>query len=299
MRRYQPAVSLCTLAIIASFAVHPDFGLSSAQEVSKPTLNVTYDIVYSKPEEDLELKLDAYIPDGEGPFPAVLVVHGGAWRTGSKIQLASHARKFAERGMAAFAINYRLAPKHKFPAQIHDCKAAIRWMRRHADEYHVDSRRIGAYGYSAGGHLVALLGVTRASDGLEGDTNGDRIDTQIQCVCAGGAPCDFQEIAGDSMRLAFWLGGTRNELPSLYRSASPIAFVRSDNPPMFFFHGSQDELVKIRDVERMVESLKEDGVRAELYVVDGASHIAAALNQQAINRAADFLLEHLKKVGEP
>src|SRR5262249_8362095 len=121
-------------------------------------VDVQRDITYSKPE-GIDLKLDAYIPQGDGLFPAILVVHGGAWRSCSQLHLSPQARRFAEAGMAAFAISYRLAPSYKFPAQLEDCQAAVRWIRSHAAQYHVDPNRLGAYGYSAGGHLVALLGV--------------------------------------------------------------------------------------------------------------------------------------------
>jgi acetyl esterase/lipase len=262
-------------------------------------VRITYDTVYSMPEEDVELKLDAYIPEGGGPFPAILVVHGGAWRTGNKLQLAGAARRFAERGMAAFAISYRLAPKHKFPAQIHDCKAAVRWIRSHATEYGVDPHRIGAYGYSAGGHLVSLLGATTPADGLEGDAKEEQRDTRIQCVCAGGAPCDFREIPADNRVLAYWLGDVRAAVPERYRRASPITFVRPDNPPMFFFHGSRDELVKSTDAERMVQTLQSEGVSAEFYAVEGAGHIGTAWNLQALDRSCDFFCKYLQTSSKP
>ena len=110
----------------------------------------------------------------------------------------------AKHGYAACSINYRLAPKYPFPAQIDDCKSAVRWLRSHAEKYKIDPARIGGFGYSAGGHLVALLGVTDRSDGLEGpDATADSPSTRLQCVVAGGAPCDFRALPADSSRLAY------------------------------------------------------------------------------------------------
>ena len=120
----------------------------------------TRDIVY-KEIDGKKLKLNVFVPKGDGPFPAVLVVHGGAWRAGSRTQLTMYAKSLARRGFSCFAINYRLAPKHKSPAQIEDCRDAVRWIRRNAADYRTDPGRIGAIGYSAGGHLVSLLAQLR------------------------------------------------------------------------------------------------------------------------------------------
>src|SRR5262249_788519 len=114
------------------------------------------------------LKCDIYQPAGAGPFPAVLAVHGGAWGMGNKRQRGVYAQKVGPDGFNTVSISYRLAPEHKFPAQIEDCKSAVRWMRKNANKYKIDPTRIGAVGYSAGGHLVALLGATDPSCGLEG-----------------------------------------------------------------------------------------------------------------------------------
>ena len=133
--------------------------------------------------------------------------------------------RLVEHGYVACSIDYRLAPKHPFPAQIDDCKAAVRWLRCHAKEFKMDAARIGGYGYSAGGQLVALLGVTDRNDGLEGpDATADSPSTRLQCVVAGGAPCDFRSMPADSIGLAYWLGGSRAEKPLAYQQASPLQF---------------------------------------------------------------------------
>ena len=114
-------------------------------------------IVYST-VADRELLLDAFVPKDDGLHPAVLVVHGGAWRSGDRKQLRGYANALAKRGFVCFAIDYRLAPKDKFPAQIEDCREAVKWIRANSAVYHVDPGKLGAIGYSAGGHLVCLLG---------------------------------------------------------------------------------------------------------------------------------------------
>ena len=128
-------------------------------EATASEYDVREKIVYAQVGER-ELLLDAFVPKSDGEHPAVLVVHGGAWRSGDRKQLRGYATALAERGFVCFAIDYRLAPQHKFPAQIDDCRTAVKWVRDHAADFKVDSKRLGAIGYSAGGHLVCLLGTT-------------------------------------------------------------------------------------------------------------------------------------------
>jgi triacylglycerol lipase len=150
------------------------------------------------------LKADIYVPKGEGPFPGVLVVHGGAWAIGTREQLAGAALFLAEHGYTAVSIEYRLAPQDKWPAQIYDCAAAVRWMREHASQYKIDPNKIGGFGYSAGGHLVALLGVLKDEELREPGVAADAPSARLQLVLAGGAPCDFRLLPPDNDRLAYW-----------------------------------------------------------------------------------------------
>ena len=165
----------------------------------------TKNIVYKEIDGE-SLKLDVYIPEGEGPFPAVVVVHGGAWRFGSKGQLAMYARDLAKRGYVSFAINYRLAPQHKSPAQTEDCRDAVRWVRQNGHKYKADPKRIGAMGYSAGGHLVSMLATT----GLSKADDPKGVGTKIVAAVAGGSPTDFRTVRENSRSLAYWFGGKRS-----------------------------------------------------------------------------------------
>ena len=205
----------------------------------------------------------------------------------------------AEHGYTACSINYRLAPKHLFPAQIDDCKSAVRWLRSHAKEFKIDPQRLGGYGYSAGGQLVALLGVTDREDGLEGpDATADSPSTRLQCVVAGGAPCDFRSLPADSGRLAYWLGGTRAEKPLLYQQASPLNFVTPDDPPSFFFHGEEDRLVPFASPRSMVEQLTASRVPATLHTIPDAGHIETFFNADAMTAAIEFLDKYLQPASK-
>lgn len=143
-------------------------------------------------------------------------------------------------------------------------------MKEHAREHGVDAGAIGAYGYSAGGHLAALLAAERAG--------------AVEAVVAGGAPCDLEAFGS----LAYLFGGTRDETPQAYRLASPLAHVSGDEPPMLFFHGAADRLVPRRQPERMVAALRAAGVEADLDVVPWAGHILAAASPTALARATGF-----------
>jgi acetyl esterase/lipase len=267
-------------------------GKVKATSQRRHSYDVTRSIVYST-VGGTKLLLDAYVPNARGPHPAVLVVHGGAWRTGNKQQLSGIARALAASGKAAFAINYRLAPKHKFPAQIEDCRAAVRWIVDNATKHKVDPKRLGAIGYSAGGHLVALL----AAQGVEHTTGRRKRTIRLNAVAAGGAPCDFRNWPPDAAYLAYWLGGTPRQRPKAYRDASPAAFVTSSSSPVFFYHGEKDRLVRPTTARAMAAALKRARVDTEFHLIKGAGHMLAATNRTALAGALKFLDKHLAAAG--
>lgn len=266
-----------------------------AAEPAAPPVHIEPDIVYASPGGE-QLLLDLYLPTGSGPFPCVLVVHGGAWRIGGKLQLSHYARGLAERGFVAAAISYRLAPRHRFPAQLDDCRCALTWIGANAERYSIDVDRLGAIGYSAGGHLVELLAVESQKTSAAGDkekSSGSGGLPRLKAVAAGGAPCDFRSMPADSRVLAYWLGGSRSQLPDVYKAASPAAFVQAGDPPMFLFHGKDDILVPVAESRRMAGLLHDAGVECESYEVEGAGHIATMFQPEALRRAIDFLQQHL------
>ena len=256
--------------------------------------DVHYGQVYVE-RESQSLRADLYVPQGKGPYPGVVVIHGGAWYIGTRAQLAGAAKRLAMHGMTAVAISYRLAPQHKFPAQVEDCKEAVRWMRENSQQWKIDPERIGAFGYSAGAQLATLLGTTDARDGLEGRPDSSSPSTRLQAVAGGGTPSDFRQLPADSRMLAFWLGGTRRQLPENYRLASPRAFVTEDDPPMFLFHGETDQLVPLKSTLAMCQSLTEAGVTNELYIVPKIGHNFAVMDKTALEKSVDFLARHLSE----
>ena len=260
-----------------------------SQDAAKYDFDTRENIVYAKVGEH-ELRLDAFVPKKDETYPAILVIHGGAWRHGNRKQLRSYAKSLAAMGFVCFAIDYRLAPEHKFPAQIDDCRAALKWVRRQAAKYKVDARRVGAIGYSAGGHLTALLATTGEA---ANDKNGN-IDTRLQAAAAGGAPTDFRTFPDNGRWAEYFMGGDLDEVPEKFRDASPAAFVDASDPPIFFFNGTNDLLVPLVWTEACYRALSDAGVRTELYKVEGAGHLQAALNANALIRAYEFLKRELR-----
>lgn len=230
------------------------------------------------------LLVDLYLPAGEGPFPGILMIHGGAWAGGARGHMASHAMYLAENGYAVAAISYRLAPAHRFPAQLEDCTSALTWLHESAEKLQIDPTRIGGYGYSAGAHLICLLATQTAQDKA----------LRLSAIVAGGTPADFTREPLASPRFNYFLGGTRAEIPEVYDAASPVCQVSEECPPMFLFHGTADRVVPLRSTELMIDALKEVGVQTELYLVEGGGHMGAFINQAARSEALKFLDRKLK-----
>lgn len=245
-------------------------------------------IVYTRVGER-ELLLDAYLPKKKDASPAVLVVHGGAWRSGNRRQLKGYARSLAEMGFVCFAIDYRLAPAHRFPAQIEDCREAVKWIRKNAEQYNVNPQKLGAIGYSAGGHLVSLLGTT----GEAPTRKNGQVDTRLQAIVAGGAPTDFRWFPDNGKWAEFLFGGNLDTQRDLFNAASSAAFVDRDDPPMFFFNGTNDRLVPFAWTESCFKALRKAGVRTELHRIEGAGHLQAAMNHEALQKGYRFLREEL------
>lgn len=250
---------------------------------------------------DCEVKCDVYQPESDVALPAIIMIHGGAWRHGSKIAMMRHARRVARVGYVVVSINYRLAPKYPWPAQIDDCQYAVRWLKKNAQAYNIDADRIGVFGYSAGGHLAALLGTMSKKDnalfekGLA--TEDEELKEFSPAVCAvavGGAPCEFSWLDEGSEVLKYWMGGSRKSLPEKYRLASPLEYVTTDDSPFFIFHGTADMLVPLQSSSDFHQALKSKGVPSTFLPVDGAGHLATFSNANLLKHIIPFFDTHLQ-----
>lgn len=249
------------------------------------------DIVYTPESWPEALVADIYQPHADNERPAVLMVHGGGWEGRTREDMDDIAREFAQNGFVVANISYRFAPEYQFPAQLHDLQQAVRWLRSNAGRFNVDAERIGAYGFSSGGHLVALLAMVSPGDELDTPYGGS--ETRLRAVVAGAAPTDLRKYTGSRLVPRF-LGATPEENPDVFALASPVVHVSADDPPVFLYHGSLDRLVDISHARDMRAALESAGVYSELFIVNGLGHASLfVLNHSAVRAAMNFLRRHL------
>lgn len=213
------------------------------------------------------------------PAPAVVYIDGAGWETDLRVGLGNPwmSPLLAAHGFIAVEISYRLSWQATFPAQLHDAKAAVRWLRAHAERYHIDPQRIGAWGDSAGGHLASLLGVTGDQPDLEGHSGSPGYSSKVQAVIARVAPSDFLHpgwhmITQGENPVTRLFGGSIQERAELMKLASPITHVTSSAPPFQIVHGTHDETVPFEQAERLVAVLQEAGIEVEFLPIQGVYH---------------------------
>ncbi len=225
-----------------------------------------------------ELLMDAYLPPArEAPRPAVILLHGGGWSSGSRSDMGVAAREFARAGYVAFSIDYRhpdtVTPQNLWPAQLDDAQRAVRWVRAHAEEYGVDPERLASYGWSAGAHLAAMLAVRDTRDNSDSDMAA--YSSRVNCVVSLAGDMDLsvpQTDASFSQDLAVFLGGTPEERPETYRDASPLTWVDATAAPFLIVHGGLDDAILVDQSRRMVTALFDAGVAVGLVALPSVSH---------------------------
>ena len=277
-----------------------------AQDTAADQPKVEKDIVFGK-GGTTDLHLNLAQPAGLGPFPAVVIVHGGGWKGGSyKDGLMNMIMlRLAKQGYVAICIQYRLTPSGaRFPSQIEDCKCAVRWLRGNAEKYQVDPNRIGAIGGSAGGHLVLLLGLTHKDDGLEGtgDLNPDyaQLPSTVQAVVNLFGPSDLTR--GDwepnvEPLLVDFLGGKISEKLDLAKKASPLTYIQKGKtiPPILTFHGTKDNIVPYIHATKLHSALDEQKSSNKLVTMEGDGHgwMGDKL-EKTLSEMSGFFDQHLK-----
>jgi acetyl esterase/lipase len=265
------------------------------------------DLVYVASGHERQ-KLDLFVPQNAAqPLPVIIWVHGGGWANGDKSGVPPLRQGYAERGYAIASVNYRLSQHAIFPAQIEDCKAAIRWLRAHAKQYHLNAESFGVWGSSAGGHLAALLGTS--GDVREFDV-GAHLDmsSRVQCVMDDYGPTEFTQmdahrIPGASMAHSTpgspesrLIGGLISDPANAAKVArvNPITYVTRDDPPFLINHGDQDPLVPHHQSELLFDALKAAGVQVRLNTVKGGGHGAGIGGPELEKIRRDFLAFHLQ-----
>ena len=253
-------------------------GRTEIPRATLDNLNAKLGVTYAR-YGDRTLKMDVYRPKGAwSELPAVVCIHGGGWAKGNRASHAKVAQGLAARGYVAATISYRLSGEAPFPAAIHDCKAAVRFLRANAKEYGIDTENIGAIGLSAGGHLTALLATSNGTAELEGEGGNADFSSEIQAAVPMGAQTDLlsartREISRMKDRGEIWrqfLGGAQEDQPTSYRLASPLHHLDKMDPPCWFITGETDDPSTHADGFR--QRMEELGIQSGLTIIKDAPH---------------------------
>jgi len=280
---------LLPLAALIIFVCAPAFAAAA--------LPMEKDITYGK-AGDVELKLDFVRPEGDGPFPTVVCIHGGGWRAGNKARWHGIMQALAKEGFAAATVSYRFAPQYKFPAQIEDVKCAVRFLRSKANDWKLDSKHFAALGDSAGGHLSLMLGVTSKDDGLEGTSGSADFTSDVQAVVNFYGPTDFTAPATVPNPIVAALVsdflGTADQTSPVMKKASPICYCKKNQAPILTFQGTADPLVPLDQATRLHAELKKIGAPERLEVIQNAGHGFSGPDAEFTNKVGlEFLKLHL------
>lgn len=240
------------------------------------------DVVYVEQSPHPRHKLDLYVPLGTGPFPLAIWVHGGSWKAGDKGRDAERWRWLASRGYVVASINYRYSSDALFPAQIHDLKAAVRWLRANAPKYSIAADKIAVIGYSAGGHLASLLATSTGVAALEDLAMGNSATpSDVQAVVAFAPPTDFLQMPADKTcrptgvaeaSESLLIGCPIHDCPEQTQQANPIRYIDGDEPPMRLEHGTADCVVPIQQSQLLNEALQEVGADITYRPLAGFGH---------------------------
>lgn len=280
-------------------------GAQSKRGPANANIEIRSDIAYAETDNPRQ-KLDLYLPktrSTDKPLPLIAFIHGGGWRNGDKRGGLRRVAALVESGeFVGASIGYRLSGEAIWPAQIHDCKAAIRWLRAHAEETGFDPDRIAVMGSSAGGHLVAMLGTSGDVEKLEGKLGEHNdVSSRVNCVIDEYGPTNFltmndfpgkmDHLSADSPESRL-LGQQITKVPNLVREASPISYVTKDDPPILIIHGTKDPLVPYQQSVVFAEALKKASVPVMLQRIENGEH--GGFGSEEINaRTKAFLNKHL------
>ncbi len=227
---------------------------------------------------------EVLIPQGEGPFPGVVVVHGGGWQSRSYSDMTSLAESLASHGFAVININYRYSPKHHHPAPVDDLQEALKFFKSHAQEYKLDPKRIALWGYSSGAHTVTYFGVTR----------NNQKDLKVQAIIAGGGPYDFTWYP-KSPYIKGYMGKYRDQMLAEYFEASPAHHVTEGLSPFYLYHAKADILVEMAQATSFEARLKAHHVKVKRYEIPFWGHASGfVLSDESVKKGILFLNEELK-----
>ena len=305
-RLFLPFATSLALAFISTHSSAQDKAATPAPSAPKwkkvlpqtpPGVTMTEETIAEHPEHNVTLVI--YTPDKAGRYPAILDIHGGGWKDRQVEADKPMMERLAARGFVTALVSYRLSGEAKYPAALHDCKEALRWLRAHAAQYKIDPAHLGVMGGSAGGHLSGLVAMTSGQPEFEGDGPNQDQSSAVQACIVMAATQDLiaANAAKTSDGAVAFFGATCAEKPEIFRAASPIAHVRAGVPPTIFIEGEKDSL-KIGRAE-MQDKLRTLGIETALYTLKDAPHpfwMSQPWLAETVEIAAVFFK---KQLGEP
>jgi pectinesterase len=276
--------------------------IQPATQIQDKTISYYEDKVYktvSGEGEVRELHADVYVPVKKGKYPALIMIHGGGWRSGSKVLERPMAQRIASEGFVTVPVEYRLSPEARYPAAIHDIKAAIRYVKDNAAVFNVDTTKVAVMGESAGGHLAMLTAMTNGLLYFDGDVNGCKSTSVVHAAIDIDGVVDF--LSPNSLNIerkpdspdAYWLGGIFAEKPLIWKEASPIYYVGKNSVPTLFvtssvprFHAGRDE---------MIDLLNQNNIYSESYMIPDTPH-SFWLFDPWLEPTKSYIIKFMKKV---
>ena len=271
--------------------------VASAAASASTQVSVQSDVEYGN-IDGVSLAMDVALPPSETRNgAAVMVIHGGGWQGGRRQAHSQEIRELARRGYVACTVSYRLAPEHRFPAAVDDCRLATRFLRQQSEQYGFEADRIGAMGFSAGAHLAMMLGVVDPDDGFEPIGGLADYRSDVQAVVAYFGPTDLAQPTIPQPAVPIlenFLGGSREEKLDDYRRASPVQYVDPQDAPMLLFQGTRDPLVPFDQAVRMADRMTRENVAGRVELLIGESHgWGGETLQHTREMTLEFLAEHL------
>ena len=270
----------------------------------KAEYNIVYATLLNTPYGKRDLHLDLFRPKKAGKYPALILVFGGGWRSGSKAAQVPMAQQIAAKGYVTAAIEYRLSPEALYPAAVYDIKAAIRYLRANAQKYGIDANKIAISGSSAGGQLAALVGMTGEMKKFEGDEGNNHVSSRVQAIIDMDGILDFttptesakDKVPGKRSAGAWWFGATLKEAPAKWMEASPMTYARKDTPPMLFINSAQPRFHAGRD--SVITVLNRYHIYTKVHTIPNSVHSFWQVHpwfDQTVKYMVAFLDKTLKK----
>ncbi len=306
---------------VLALAIFVSLIFAAACSQSDPRWDKFRNLTYVPGSSNKNQRLDLYLPKvPEGaqskPLPLIIWVHGGSWRGGDK-NSPPWLDRFIKNGYAVASLSYRLVTNDannpgKFPAQINDVKAAVRFLRSQSNRYHLDPGHFGAFGSSAGGHLVALLGASNGVAELEGSLGNANQSSEVQAVCDACGPANFFSLnqpfydlskgvllhpgpaAYPQASSSQMLGDIPSNRPDIARLASPVTMISAKTPPFLILHGTKDNVVPLAQSRELDIVLKDKHIDSTLLIVEGADHNVLSADKIVWPAVIQFFDKHLK-----